>query len=154
MVRWKKDNESGGQNLPGTGFLWDNNVDTVHGTFTTVISTKMLNEVRGQYSRYTDRRAAKCDCVSIVRQGYSTSGGNDQGTWGVIPEQTYDISTTLSMWAGNHTMKTGASFTYDVTEQLFQPLQNGRYTFAGAPEPWRRRRSSTRSRSRSCPRRG
>ena len=28
MVRWKKDNESGGFNLPGTGFLWDNNVDT------------------------------------------------------------------------------------------------------------------------------
>jgi outer membrane receptor protein involved in Fe transport len=133
MVRWKKDNESGGQNLPGTGFLWDNNVDTIHGTFTTVISTKMLNEVRGQYSRYTDRRAAKCDCVSIVRQGYSISGGNDQGTWGVIPEQTYDISTTLSLWAGNHTMKTGASFTYDVTEQLFQPLQNGRYTFSGSP---------------------
>ena len=52
----------------------------------------MLNEVRGQYSRYTDRRAAKCDCVSIVRQGYSTSGGNDQGTWGVLPEETYDLS--------------------------------------------------------------
>ena len=34
MVRWKKDNESGGFNLPGTGFIWDNNVDTVHGTFT------------------------------------------------------------------------------------------------------------------------
>ena len=33
MVRWKKDNESGGLNLPGTGFIWDNNVDTVHGTF-------------------------------------------------------------------------------------------------------------------------
>ena len=133
MVRWKKDNESGGLNLEGTGFLWDNNVDTLHGTFTTVISDRVLNEVRGQYSRYTDRRAAKCDCVSIVRQGYSTSGGNDQGTWGVIPEQTYDLSTTLSLWAGSHTMKTGASFTYDVTEQLFQPLQNGRYTFAGSP---------------------
>jgi Carboxypeptidase regulatory-like domain/TonB dependent receptor len=133
MVRWKKDNESGGLNLPGTGFIWDNNVDTLHGTFTTVISDRMLNEVRGQYSRYTDRRAAKCDCVAIVRQGYSTSGGYDQGTWGVLPEETYDISSTLSMWAGSHTMKTGASFTYDVTEQLFQPLQNGRYTFAGAP---------------------
>ena len=35
MVRWQKDNESGGLNLPGTGFIWDNNVDTVHGTFTT-----------------------------------------------------------------------------------------------------------------------
>jgi outer membrane receptor protein involved in Fe transport len=133
MVRWKKDNESGGLNLPGTGFIWDNNVDTLHGTFTSVISDRMLNEVRGQYSRYTDRRAAKCDCVSIQRQGYSTDGGYDQGTWGVLPEQTYDISTTLSLWMGNHTMKTGASFTYDVTEQLFQPLQNGRYTFAGSP---------------------
>lgn len=133
MVRWKKDNESGGLNLPGTGFIWDNNVDTLHATFTTVISDRMLNEVRGQYSRYTDRRAAKCDCVSIVRQGFSISGGNDQGTWGVLPEQTYDLSTTLSMWSGNHTMKMGASFTYDVTEQLFQPLQNGRYTFAGSP---------------------
>lgn len=133
MVRWNKDNEGGGLSLPGTGFIWDNNVDTVHGTFTTVISDKLLNEVRAQYSRYTDRRAAKCECVSIVRQGYSISGGNDQGTWGVLPEQTYDLSTTLSMWAGNHTMKAGASFTYDVTEQLFQPLQNGRYTFAGSP---------------------
>jgi hypothetical protein len=130
MVRWNKDNEGGGQSLPGTGFIWDNNVDTVHGTFTTVVSDKLLNEVRGQYSRYTDRRAAKCDCVNIVRQGFSVSGGNDQGTWGVLPEETFDISTTLSMWAGNHTMKTGASFTYDVTEQLFQPLQNGRYVFA------------------------
>ena len=133
MVRWYKDNEGGGLELPGTGFIWDNNVDTVHGTFTTVISDKMLNEVRGQYSRYTDSRAAKCDCVSIVRQGYSTSGGNDQGTWGVLPEETYDLSSTLSMWSGNHTMKTGASFTYDVTEQLFAPLQNGRYTFSGSP---------------------
>jgi len=133
MVRWNKDNESGGLALPGTGFIWDNNVDTVHGTFTTIFSDKLLNEIRGQYSRYTDRRAAKCECVSIVRQGYSTSGGNDQGTWGVLPEETYDLSTSLSLWKGSHTMKTGASFTYDVTEQLFAPLQNGRYSFTGSP---------------------
>jgi Carboxypeptidase regulatory-like domain/TonB dependent receptor-like, beta-barrel len=133
MVRWKKDNEGGGLSLPGTGFIWDNNVDTVHGTFTSVVSDRFLNEIRGQYSRYTDRRAAKCDCVAIVRQGYSTSGGNDQGTWGVIPEQTYDASDTLSLWMGNHTIKAGASLTYDVTDQLFQPLQNGVYTFSGAP---------------------
>jgi len=133
LVRWTKDNESGGLNLPGTGFNWDNNVDTVHATFTSVISDRMLNEVRGQFSKYVDRRAAKCDCVSIQRQGYSTSGGNDQGTWGVIPEKTYDLSSTLSFWAGKHTMKAGASFTYDVTDQLFQPLQNGRYVFSGSP---------------------
>ncbi len=133
MVRWTKDNESGGLNLPGTGFIWGNDVDTLHGTFTSVISDHMLNEVRSQYSRYVDSRAAKCDCVSIQRQGYSTSGGNDQGTWGVLPEKTFDLSSTLSMWQGAHTMKTGASITYDVTKQLFQPLQNGRYVFAGSP---------------------
>jgi outer membrane receptor protein involved in Fe transport len=130
MVRWKKDNESGGFNLPGTGFNWDNNVDTVHGNFLTVVSDRFLNEVRSQFSRYVDRRAAKCDCVSIVRQGFSTEGGYDQGTWGVLPEKTYDVSDTVSLWMGNHTVKTGASITYDVTEQLFQPLQNGQYSFS------------------------
>jgi outer membrane receptor protein involved in Fe transport len=133
MVRWKKDNEGGGLSLPGTGFIWDNNVDTVHGTFTSVMSNHALNEVRSQYSRYVDQRAAKCDCVAVVRQGYSTSGGNDQGTWGVIPERTYDVSDSLSLWIGNHTIKAGGSLTYDVTDQLFQPLQNGVYTFSGAP---------------------
>ncbi len=133
MVRWKKDNETGGLNLPGTGFLWDNNVDTIHGTFLTVVSDRFLNEVRGQYSRYTDRRAAKCDCVSIQRAGYATTGGYDFGTWGVLPEETYDISDTVSLWKGNHSIKTGASFTYDVTEQLYQPLQNGVYRFTGSP---------------------
>ena len=133
MVRWKKDNESGGFNLPGSGFNWDNNVDTVHGTFLTVASQRLLNEVRGQYSRYTDRRAAKCNCVSIQRAAYATSGGYDFGTWGVLPEQTYDISDTMSLWMGQHSMKFGASFTYDVTEQLYQPLQNGVYSFTGAP---------------------
>jgi hypothetical protein len=133
MVRWHKDNESGGLNLPGTGFLWDNNVDTVHGSFTTIRSERFLNEVRAQFSRYTDSRQAKCEGVAIVRTAYSTSGCYDQGTWGVIPEDTYDIADTVSLWLGAHTIKTGGSLTYDVTEQLFAPLQNGVYRFAGSP---------------------
>lgn len=133
MVRWQKDNEAGGLSLPGTGFIWDNNVDTVHGMFTTVKSSRFLNEVRAQYSRYTDSRAAKVNAVNITRTNYSVSGGNDQGTWGVIPETTYDLSDTVSLWLGKHTMKLGASITYDVTKQLFQPLQNGVYTFNGNP---------------------
>jgi len=39
----------------------------------------------------------------------------------------------VSLWLGKHTMKLGASITYDVTKQLFQPLQNGVYTFDGNP---------------------
>lgn len=133
MVRWQKDNESGGLSLPGTGFIWDNNVDTIHGTFQSALSSRFLNEVRAQYSRYTDQRAAKCEDVAIIRTAFSNSGCYDQGTWGVLPEETYDISNTMTFWTGNHTFKTGGSFTYDVTEQLFAPLQNGVYRFAGAP---------------------
>jgi len=83
MVRWYQDTESGGLLLPGTGYLWDNNVDTVHGTFTTIASDRLLNEVRGQFSRYADRRTAKCDCVQRNRAGYSVTGGVADGTWGV-----------------------------------------------------------------------
>jgi hypothetical protein len=133
MVRWHKDNESGGLNLPGTGFLWDNNVDTIHGTFTSIRSERFLNEIRGQYSRYTDSRQAKCEGVAIVRTQYSTSGCYDQGTWGVLPEETWDVADIVSLWLGAHTIKTGGSFTYDVTEQLFAPLQNGVYRFQGNP---------------------
>jgi outer membrane receptor protein involved in Fe transport len=133
MVRWHQDAEFGGLQLPGTGLLWDNNVDTLHGTFTTVISSRFLNEVRGQWSRYYDLRGAKCDCVQFNRAGYSVEGGVSTGTWGVIPEDTFDVSNTMSLWMGNHSMKFGASLTYDVTTQRFQPNQNGIYFFAGAP---------------------
>jgi hypothetical protein len=133
MVRWQKDNESGGLNLPGTGFIWDNNVDTLQGTWTTVGSATFLNEARVQWSRYYDLRAAKCDCVGISRAGYSYEGGVSTGTWGVIPEDTWDVSDTVSLWRGNHSVKIGGSFTYDVTTQRFQPNQNGVYFFAGSP---------------------
>lgn len=105
MVRWRQDNESGGLQLPGTGYIWDNNVDTLHGTFTTIVSNRVLNEVRGQFSRYYDLRAAKCDCVQFNRSGYSVTGGVSTGTWGVIPEDTYDVSDTLSLWRGAHSIK-------------------------------------------------
>ena len=74
MVRWKQDNESGGLQLPGTGYIWTNNVDTLHNMWTSIISDRVLNEVRGQWSRYYDLRAAKCDCVQFNRTGYSVIG--------------------------------------------------------------------------------
>jgi hypothetical protein len=133
MVRWKQDNESGGLSLPGTGYIWTNNVDTVQTTWTSIISSRLLNEVRGQFSRYYDLRAAKCDCVQFNRTGYSVTGGVATGTWGVIPEDTWDFSDTLSMWRGNHSIKIGGGLTYDVTTQRYLPNQNGVYTFAGGP---------------------
>jgi outer membrane receptor protein involved in Fe transport len=134
MVRWRKDNEIGGLNLRGTGFIWDNNIDTIQGTFTSVPSSVFLNEARVQWSRYYDLRSAKCECVRVMRAGYSNEGGVALGTWGVIPEDTWDVANAVSLWRGNHSVKVGASLTYDVTTQLYQPNQNGIYVFRGAPD--------------------
>ena len=133
MVRWKQDNEAGGLQLPGTGYIWTNNVDTLHNMWTSIISEHTLNEVRGQWSRYYDLRAAKCDCVQFNRQGYSVTGGVATGTWGVIPEDTWDLSDTFSLWRGAHSLKIGGGVTYDVTTQRYLPNQNGIYNFAGSP---------------------
>jgi len=133
MVRWKQDNEAGGLQLPGTGYIWTNNVDTIQNTWTSIVSDRLLNEVRGQWSRYYDLRAAKCDCVQFNRTGYSVSGGVATGTWGVIPEDTWDVSDTVSLWRGAHSFKLGGGMTYDVTTQRYLPNQNGIYNFAGGP---------------------
>jgi hypothetical protein len=34
------------------------------------------------------------------RAGYSVTGGVADGTWGVIPEDTYDVSDAVSLWHG------------------------------------------------------
>ena len=122
-----------GLQLPGTGYIWTNNVDTLQNTLTSIASDRLLNEVRGQWSRYYDLRAAKCDCVQFNRTGYSVTGGVATGTWGVIPEDTWDLSDTLSLWRGAHSFKMGGGATYDVTTQRYLPNQNGVYTFAGGP---------------------
>ena len=153
MVRWNKDNESGGLSLPGTGFIWDNNVDTVHGTFTTVISDKVAE--RGARPVLALHRSPRREVRLRVDRAPGLLDLRRQRPGHVGRAAGGDLRPvdTLSLWMGNHTMKTGASFTYDVTEQLFQPLQNGRYT-SPARRPWRRTPFQFRSRSRSCPRRG
>ena len=90
--------------------------------------------MRGQYSRYTDRRAAKCECVSIVRAGLLDQRRLRPGHLGRAAGR--DLRRRrhgVALDRATTPIKTGASFTYDVTKQLFAPLQNGVYRFAGSP---------------------
>ena len=82
-------------NLPGTGFIWDNNVDTVHGTFTTILSDRFLNEVRGQYSRYTDqpRRQVRVR-VDRAQPATRPPAATTRARGACCPKTTYDLSDT------------------------------------------------------------
>jgi hypothetical protein len=139
-VRWSQVNESGGLYLPGTGFNWQNNVDTVHIQHTTVVSSTFLNELRAQYSRYYDLRTSESSLPVIDRVGYAYEGGNEMGSgFGVTPENTTDIADTVSLWRGAHSIKFGANMTYESLTQHYGILDNGEYMFFGppsiAPEP-------------------
>ena len=134
MVRWKKDNESGGLQPAGhrvqLGQQRRHRARHVHDRRLAALPERGPRPVLALHR--SPRRQVR---VRVDRaHGYSTSGGNDQGTWGVLPEDDLRLSPTrVSLWSGNHTMKTGASLTYDVTKQLFAPLQNGVYRFSGSP---------------------
>ena len=65
-------------------------------------------------------------------------------TWDDVARDDLRRGEHLVALDGQPPVKTGASFTYDVTEQLYQPLQNGVYLFDRRPA-WRPRRSSSSS---------
>lgn len=127
-------NEYGGLSLPGTGDRYQNNVHTVFFMDTFQISSRLLNETRVQFARYSDRRTDLERSVLISRTGYSSEGGTyGPPGFGAIPEDTYEGSNTFSYWAGQHALKFGAGFKY-VKAKNPQLMQGwGQYYFAGSP---------------------
>jgi hypothetical protein len=129
-----KINESGGLNLPGTGFQWDNNVDIAHMTHTTVLSDKKLNEVRFQFFKYYDLRSQRNTGPQINRAGYSVEGNFSSAAQGFgIPENVYEISDTFSIWRGAHSFKMGGVYNHDRSTEHFVNSENGIYRFSGPP---------------------
>jgi hypothetical protein len=127
-------NESGGLNLPGTGFQWDNNVDIAHVTHSAVVSDKQLNEVRVQFIHYWDLRSQISAGPQINRAGYAVEGNFSSATQGFgIPEDTYDLSDTFSLWRGTHSVKIGGAYNHNRSREHFVPNENGVYRFSGPP---------------------
>ena len=92
--------------------------------------------------------------VDSARQGYSTSGGNDQGTWGVLPEETYDLSTTRLAVVGQPHDEDRRVVHLRRDRAAVRAAAERPSTRSPARRPRRRPRSSSRSRSRSRPKRG
>jgi hypothetical protein len=134
--RWH--NEPGAYTLPGTGTHYTNDVHTLLVTDTALISSRLLNQLRFQFSRYRDVRRDLQPTVYIRRFGYSIEGGllGPLG-FGVNPEDTWEGADTLSYRRGKHGYRIGAGMKYVRAHNESLPAGRGAYFFApGAALPF------------------
>src|SRR4029077_9553082 len=99
----------------------------------TLISSRMLNQVRMQFSRFKDVRADVQPSLYVQRNGYSAEGATyGPRGFGANPESTWEGADTLSYRAGTHTFKAGGGMKYVRlhTDQL--TFERGAYYFARA----------------------
>lgn len=127
-------NENGGLWLPGSGIKYRNDVHTALFTATQLVSTHIMNQVRFQLARYTDRRTDLQPSVYVSRAGYSIEGGTlGPYGFGATPEDTWEGGDTLTRTNGSHAVKFGAGFRYVRAHNESLPYGFGAYYFAGPP---------------------
>ena len=126
--------EPGGLTLAGNGTNYQNDTHTFFVSDTGLISNRMLNQARFQFSRYTDLRTDLNPSVYVVRTGYAIEGG-PLGPYGngVSPEDTFEGADTVSYVTGAHSLKFGAGIKHVSTHTQSLPWGFGAYFFAGDP---------------------
>ena len=126
--------EPGGLTLVGSGTKYTNDTHTFFVSDTALISNRMLNQARFQFSRYTDLRQDLNPSPYLERSGYSIQGGR-LGPYGngVTPEDTWEASDTLSYVAGAHSVKLGGGFKHVSTFTQALPFGFGAFYFGGDP---------------------
>lgn len=132
FFRWH--NEPGGLSLPGTGTHYRNDVHTALFTDRRIRSDRLHNEALGQFARYTDVRTDLDPSVFVSRAGDAQQGGalGPYG-YGADPEDTWEASDTLSIWAAAHTLRVGGALKHVGARNVFLNYGRGAYFFAGAP---------------------
>jgi hypothetical protein len=132
--RFRWHNEPGVLTLPGSGTHYTNDVHTLLVTDTTLISSRMLNQVRFQFSRYEDVRRDLQPGLYINRSGYSLEGGFlGPFGFGVSPENTWEAANVLSYRRGRHGYRIGGGAKYVRAHNETLGYGRGAYFFAGPP---------------------
>lgn len=127
-------NEPGGLSLPGTGVGYTNDVHTLLVSDSMLVNTRMLNQARFQFARYTDIRRDLNPSLYVVRAGYSVEGGAlGPFGFGARPEDTWEGADVLSLRVGSHSLKVGGGVKYVADRNESLPYGRGAYYFAGDP---------------------
>src|SRR5262249_34011112 len=98
-------------------------------------SSRLQNEFRAQFARYSDIRTDLKPTVYVSRVGYSQEGGTiGPFGFGADPEDTWEAADTVSFWAGAHAVKAGAGTKYVRAHNASLNYGRGAYFFAGSPD--------------------
>ena len=97
-----------------------------------LISNRMLNQMRFQFSRYTDIRRDLQPALYISRSGYSIEGGR-LGPFGLgaNPEDTWEAANTVSYVTGSHSARFGGGVKYVSAHTEALEFGHGAYFFGG-----------------------
>jgi len=103
--------------------------NTVVGQFTSVITPKLLLEVRGQYSKETRPRIANVEAPNV------TTNVGRFGTVNFLSTTQYDWrgqgAANLTWISGTHTAKVGAEYNHVFANQTFGFNQHGLFSVSG-----------------------
>jgi hypothetical protein len=103
--------------------------NTVVGQYTSVLTPKLLLEVRGQYSKETRPRIANVEAPNV------TTNVGRFGTVNFLSTTQYDWrgqgAANLTWISGNHTAKFGAEYNHVFANQTFGFNQHGLFSISG-----------------------
>ncbi len=115
-------------NLASQGYNVHNVEQVFQAVDNQIISSKIVNETRFQYTRDNDNQVAQNFTPSISVLGAFTGGGNNQGNIGLL-QNTYEAQNYTSIAVGKHFIKFGGRLRdYDLTNTQ-NSYFNGTFTF-------------------------
>ncbi len=130
VFRWH--DEPGGLSQPGTGIEYHNDVHTVLVTNRRILSSRLQNEARGQFARYSDVRTDLNPSVFVSYPGVAESGGTlGPYGYGADPEDTWEANDTATMALTAHSLRIGGGLKYVRAHNTFLNYGRGAYYLAG-----------------------
>lgn len=133
QFRWH--NEPGGLVLPGSGTGYATDVQSLLAYFGLPVSSRGMHELRVQFSRFVHRRRDLQRSPYVWRAGYSVEGGSlGPSGFDADPEETLEVSDTLSHGWGAHALRLGGGAKHVRARNTRLPYGWGAYFFAGRPD--------------------
>jgi hypothetical protein len=117
-----------GFDLPSNGYTYQNKEHEARITDTSILSSKVVNEMRFQFNRNTMEQTAVSNGPQITVPGAFTDGGSIRGNT-TQSQDNYEFQNYVTVSHGAHNIKFGARIRGDILNTYSPKNFNGTYQF-------------------------